>query len=67
MTFVGEAALSLYLDGADVPSAPKGATFTVAVVDPDCRPVGNETVLVLGGSGRSGVIIWPQTGTTRQP
>jgi hypothetical protein len=62
-TFVGEAALSLFLTAPATMGA-EGGEFTAAVVDSSFRPVGDETVSCTLDPPNSGLIIVPQTGTT---
>jgi len=62
-TFVGEPLLSLYLE-APATMGVEGGSFKAVVVDSGFRPVGNVTVSCSLDPLESGLIIWPQTGTT---
>ena len=63
VTFVGEAALSLFID-APASVGITGGEFTAAVVDQDGRPVGGETVECTVDPAGGALAIVPQTGTT---
>jgi hypothetical protein len=62
-TFIGLPALSLMLE-APATMGLEGGDFTVAVVDPSFRFVGDETISCTLEPTESGFIIVPQTGTT---
>jgi hypothetical protein len=63
LTFEGESALSLFLTAPDLVGI-NGADFTVAVVDQDGRPVGDETVQCTVDPAGGALTILNQTGTT---
>jgi hypothetical protein len=63
VTFVGEAAISLFLKAPKTMGV-EGGEFTVVLVDSSFRPVGNESISCLLEPTESGLIIVPQTGTT---
>jgi hypothetical protein len=63
LTFVGEAALSVFIDAPETIGA-EGGEFTVAVVDQDGRPVGGETVECTVEPPGGALVVIPQTGTT---
>ena len=63
VTFVGEARISLFLE-APATMGVEGGDFEVVVVDDKFRPVGGETVSCMLDPPGSGLIIFPQTGTT---
>jgi hypothetical protein len=63
VTFVGEAALSLFITAPESIGL-TGGDFTVAVVDQDGRPVGGETVECTVAPTGGALAILNQTGTT---
>lgn len=63
VTFVGEAAVSLFLDAPST-IGPEGAEFSAFVVDQDFRPVGDETIQCTVDPTGAALILIPQTGTT---
>jgi hypothetical protein len=63
LTFVGEAALSVFIDMPENIGV-EGGEFTVAVVDQDGRPVGGETVECTVEPADGALVVMPQTGTT---
>jgi hypothetical protein len=63
VTFVGEAALSLFIEAPALVGL-TGAEFTALVVDQDGRPVGDETVECTVEPAGGALAIVPQTGTT---
>ena len=63
VTFVGEAALSLFITAPAIIGL-TGGDFTVAVVDQDGRPVGDETVQCTVDPAGGALAILNQTGTT---
>jgi hypothetical protein len=63
LTFVGEAALSVFINApADIGA--EGGEFEVVVVDQDGRPAGDETVQCTVEPAGGALVIVPQTGTT---
>ena len=63
VTFIGLPALSLFLE-SPASMGLEGGEFTVAVVDPSFRFIGDETISCTLDPPDSGLIIVPQTGTT---
>jgi hypothetical protein len=63
VTFVGEAALSLFIE-APAALGLTGGDYSVVVVDQDGRPVGNETVECTVSPTGGALAILNQTGTT---
>jgi hypothetical protein len=63
VTFVGEAALSLFIDAPESLGI-NGGDFTAIVVDQDGRPVGDETVQCTVDPAGGALAILNQTGTT---
>jgi hypothetical protein len=62
-TFIALPALSLFLE-APATMGLEGGEFTVAVVDPSFRFIGDETISCTLDPPDSGLLIVPQTGTT---
>jgi hypothetical protein len=63
LTFVGEAALSVFIDAPESIGV-EGGEFRVLVVDQDGRPVGDETVECTVEPTGGALVVLPQTGTT---
>jgi len=63
LTFVGEAALSVFIDAPESIGV-DGGKFRVMVVDQDGRPVGGETIECTVGPTGGALVVMPQTGTT---
>ena len=63
VTFIGLPGLSLFLESPATMGL-EGGEFTVAVVDPSFRFIGDETISCTLDPPDSGLIIVPQTGTT---
>jgi hypothetical protein len=61
--FIGEAKISLFLEAPAV-VGPEGGQFTVALVDPNFRPVADETVQCTVSPTGGALMVVPQTGTT---
>ncbi len=63
LTFVGEAALGLFIEMPENIGA-GGGEFTVAVVDQNGRPAGDETLQCTVEPSGGALVVVPQTGTT---